>query len=226
MSGSNRMLDNGADVAADGECVVADGGSCTLGGEIASCVVRAEAAPSPVRDDVPQGDSCERGVGAQPMPELEEIRLHPLFVSWYARLEVAEEHRAFCRHQMPHLLDVARIAYIYVLERGLPFRKQVVYAAALLHDIGKAAQYEAGEPHEVAGARIAREILLDIDGFSPLEKTMIVAAVAQHRRLSDASTPLGRLLFEADKASRPCFSCSARQDCSWPDDRKNAGIAI
>lgn len=163
---------------------------------------------------------------ASPMPEVDAIRTHPLFKEWYERLEAAEEGRAFCRHQMPHLLDVARIAYIYVLERGLPFRKEVVYAAALLHDIGKAAQYEDGEPHEVAGARIAQEILLDVDGFGPREKTMIVAAVAQHRRPSDASTPLGRLLYEADKASRACFACPVRAECNWPDERKNEGIRV
>lgn len=163
---------------------------------------------------------------ASPMAEVEAIRSHPLFSACYARIELAERDRAFCRHQMPHLFDVARIAYIYVLERGLPFRRQVVYAAALLHDIGKAAQYEDGEPHEVAGARIAQEILLDIDGFNAREKTMIVAAVAQHRRLSDASTPLGRLLYEADKASRACYACPAWRDCNWPEGRKNQGVAI
>ena len=161
-----------------------------------------------------------------PMPEVEAIRTHHLFAEWYERLEAAEADREFCRHQMTHLLDVARIAYIRVLERGLPFRKEVVYAAALLHDIGKAAQYEDGEPHEVAGARIAQEILLDAEGFDPREKTMIVAAVAQHRRWSDASTPLGKLLYEADKASRPCFACSAREACAWSDERKNMGIGI
>lgn len=166
------------------------------------------------------------GMTATPMAEVEAIRTHPLFSQCYARIESAEGDRMFCRHQMPHLLDVARIAYIYVLERGLPFRKQVVYAAALLHDIGKADQYESGDPHEKAGARIAQEILFDVDGFDVREKTMIVAAVAQHRRLSDASTPLGRLLYEADKASRACFSCLARQECDWLEERKNQGIAI
>lgn len=161
-----------------------------------------------------------------PMPEVEAVRTHPLFEEWYARLEKAEEGREFCCHQMTHLLDVARIAYIRVLERGLPFRKEVVYAAALLHDIGKAAQYEEDEPHEVVGARIAQEILLDVDGFDPREKTMIVAAVAQHRTWSDASTPLGKLLYEADKASRPCFACSSRQACAWPDERMNLGVGI
>lgn len=190
--------------------------------------VRAEVmTPSLKRASDVAAERGHEGPGAPaPMPEVEAIRTHPLFEEWYARLEAAEEGREFCCHQMTHLLDVARIAYIRVLERGLPFRKEVVYAAALLHDIGKAAQYEDDEPHEVAGARIAQEILLDVDGFDPREKTMIVAAVAQHRRWADASTPLGKLLYEADKASRPCFACSTHEECSWPDERKNPGIAI
>lgn len=190
--------------------------------------VRAEVVAPPLKraSDVAAGCAHEGPVSPAPMPEVEAIRTHPLFEEWYGRLEVAEADREFCCHQMPHLLDVARIAYIRVLERGLPFRKEVVYAAALLHDIGKAAQYEGGEPHEVAGARIAQEILLDVDGFDPREKTMIVAAVAQHRRWSDASTPLGKLLYEADKASRACFACAAHEACTWPDERKNRGIGI
>ena len=161
-----------------------------------------------------------------PMSEVEAIRLHPLFQEWYMRLEAAEADREFCCHQMPHLLDVARIAYIRVLERNLPFRKEVVYAAALLHDIGKAAQYEDEEPHEVVGARIAQEILLDMEGFDSREKTMIVAAVAQHRRWSDESTPLGRLLYEADKVSRNCFVCAKQNECNRPDERRNMGVSV
>ena len=60
---------------------------------------------------------------------------------------------------MSHLLDVARIAYIRNLEKGYGFRKDVIYAAAVLHDIGKALQYEEKVPHEIAGERIAGEIL-------------------------------------------------------------------
>ncbi len=168
-----------------------------------------------------------RGIVPPPvMPEVEAIRTHPLFKENYARVVAAEEDRVFCRHQMRHLLDTARIAYIRVLERGLPFRKEVVYAAALLHDIGKAQQYEQGEPHEVAGARIAQRILMDVEGFDPREKTMIVAAVAQHRRWSDDSTPLGKLLYEADKSSRACFVCPEWDACAWPEGRKNPGVSI
>ena len=162
----------------------------------------------------------------QVMPAVEAVRLHPVYIDHAKRIERAEAERRFCRHQIDHLLDVARIAYIRLLERRMPFRKETVYAAALLHDIGKAEQYETGEPHEVAGARVAAQILTEVEGFSALEKTAIVAAVAQHRRYDENASPLGKLLFEADKASRPCFACPARKECDWPDEQKNAGVKI
>lgn len=162
----------------------------------------------------------------QVMLAVDAIRRHPEFVDHMKRIRRCETGREFCCHGIDHLLDVARIAYIRVLERKMPFRKEVVYAAALLHDVGKAEQYENGEPHEVAGARVATEILMGVDGFSALEKTAIVAAVAQHRHYDDNSSPLGKLLLEADKASRPCFACPAREKCDWVPDKMNAGIKI
>ena len=78
------------------------------------------------------------------MKEIELIRKHPLYLSCCKRLEELERDRQFCRHQMPHLLDVARIAYIRSLENGLGLKKEVIYAAAILHDIGKASQYTEG----------------------------------------------------------------------------------
>ena len=71
------------------------------------------------------------------MKEVEAIRNHPLYEKHYNKLKKTEQERIFCRHQMEHLLDVARIAYIYNLEQGLGITKDVIYGAALLHDIGK-----------------------------------------------------------------------------------------
>ena len=167
--------------------------------------------------------------GASPLgaaSPVDAIRRHPDFVDHMKRIHRAELSREFCCHGIDHLLDVARIAYIRVLERKMPFRKETVYAAALLHDLGKAEQYEHGEPHEVAGARVATNILMDIDGFSALEKTAIVAAVAQHRCFADDASPLGKLLYEADKVSRPCYACVARERCDWLPEKMNVGIKI
>lgn len=175
-----------------------------------------------------EGADFQRGLcgNEHVMEAVEAVRQHPLYQECLRRIAKAERERAHCLHQMNHAIDVARIAYIRVLERRMPFRKEVVYAAALLHDAGKAVQYETDEPHEIAGARIAAQILADIEGFSALEKTAMVAAVAQHRAYSEDSSPLGKLLFEADKVSRPCFACASRATCTWAEDKKNAGVKI
>lgn len=165
-------------------------------------------------------------VEAASMQAVEQIRTHPVYREHLARIVELERDRAFCRHGMAHLLDVARVAYIFSLERGLGFGKEVVYAAALLHDIGKGAQYESGEPHEIAGAEIARRILADVDALGSVDKAAIVAAVREHRHYSDTASPLGKLLYEADKASRACYACLACEQCSWPADRMNGAIAV
>ncbi|MDO4443559.1 MAG: HD domain-containing protein [Slackia sp.] len=165
-------------------------------------------------------------MGFPAMPAVEQIRRHPLYRECLARVVELERDREFCRHGMGHLLDTARIAYILNLERGLGFSREAVYAAALLHDVGKADQYEAGVAHEVAGAEKACRILADIDGFDSQEKAAIVAAVREHRRWSEDASPLGKLLYEADKASRACYACPARDACSWSPEKMNAGVGI
>ena len=71
------------------------------------------------------------------MERIAAIAESELFTRCLAGIEAAEVDRVFCRHGLPHLLDVARIAWILNLERGCGLRRDVVYAAALLHDIGK-----------------------------------------------------------------------------------------
>ena len=61
-----------------------------------------------------------------------------------------EKNRIFCRHGMDHLMDVARIAYIENLEKNCGISKEIIYGAALLHDIGRYLQYTEGIPHERA----------------------------------------------------------------------------
>ena len=46
-----------------------------------------------------------------------------------------ETDRIFCRHGLEHCLDVARIAYIMNIEQGYAIDREIIYAAALLHDV-------------------------------------------------------------------------------------------
>ncbi len=172
-------------------------------------------------------DTMQTTSGNQTSLRLSFIRRHPLFALHYQRLEELEQSRIFCRHQMAHLLDVARIAYILNLEEGLSLDREVIYAAALLHDIGKSLQYEEGIPHETAGGQLARQILSDMPesiAFTAGEQEQILTAIRGHRRLRDGAQTLEALLYRSDKMSRACFSCPAKQECSWNNDKKNMEI--
>lgn len=160
---------------------------------------------------------------------LEAIRRHSLYQTSMHRLLELEQSRIFCRHGMEHLLDVARIAYIRSLERELPLSQDLIYAAALLHDIGKWRQYEDGTPHELASEQIAGEILWSLPEslrFSSEETRQILTAIRGHRRLRPDPEPLEALLYESDKASRACFCCPALDECNWSDEKKNMEINI
>ena len=163
------------------------------------------------------------------MKRVNAIISHPLYRKYYSRTEELERERIFCRHQMTHLLDVARIAYISSLEQDLGLEKDVIYAAAILHDIGKYAQYEEKIPHEEAGERDAARILDSLPEelrFSERERQMILNAIRGHRRLREEAEPLERLLYMSDKASRMCFACPAERECDWSTEKKNMEIKI
>lgn len=135
-----------------------------------------------------------------------------------------ERDRIFCRHDMEHALSVARLAYLMNLEEGLGVAKEMIYAAALLHDIGRHVQYTRGISHEAAGAELAAGILMRC-GFGDGEIRQITDAIGRHRQAdqTDESTLAG-LLYRADKMSRNCFLCAAEAECNWPETKKNPGI--
>ena len=163
------------------------------------------------------------------MEQLFFIQNHPLYTASYAKLAALEKGRLFCCHQMDHLLAVARIAYIRNLERNLGLKKESIYAAALLHDIGKYAQYEEGIPHEIKSAEIAGIILSDMPErirFTPAEQQEILTAIRGHRKLRENAILLENLLYESDKASRTCFACPAEPEYNWSTTKKNMEITI
>ena len=101
------------------------------------------------------------------MKRVDAILRHPLFEEKLRLLDELEAERAFCRHDLTHLMDVARLMWIDVLERRLAIDRDVVYAAALLHDLGRAEQMQHGIPHEQASAALGVPIYpVDADGFA------------------------------------------------------------
>lgn len=158
------------------------------------------------------------------MKRIDKILNHTLFLKHLKDNNAAEANRSFCRHNMVHFLDVARIAEIINLEEGLRLPKEWIYAAALLHDLGKHIQYAEGIPHEKASAQIAPGILKEC-GFDEKETGVIVEAILAHRNEEIASeSSLRGILYRADKASRACFACEAQEKCHWKDGKKNFSI--
>lgn len=157
------------------------------------------------------------------MERIDKILNHDLFLECLEKINKAEADRRFCRHNIVHFLDVARIGCIINLEERLGLDKELIYAAGLLHDIGRHLQYKEGIPHEVASAKIAPEILKDC-GFDKKETDEILSAIASHRdKEAAAEKNLKGVLYRADKASRTCFVCRA-EGCNRKQDKKNQEI--
>lgn len=160
------------------------------------------------------------------MDRINKILNHDLFIENVKKNEMAEAERRFCHHDMVHFMDVARIGWIINLEEGYGIDKEWIYAAALLHDIGRHDQYADGTPHEQASARRAPQILEEC-GFDDKETCVIVSAIASHRDKEVAQeASLRGVLYRADKLSRPCFACKAETDCNWKGDKKNLQMKI
>lgn len=123
-----------------------------------------------------------------------------------------EQTRRYCRHDWQHLRDVARIAYILAMEEETLLSRDVVYAAGLLHDIGRWKEYDTGEDHALVSAFLALEIL-ECAGYSTVECEIIMKAIQEHRKASVEASPLGQLLCRADDLSRPCLMCEVKADC-------------
>lgn len=160
------------------------------------------------------------------MDRINKICIHPLWLQHIAQLESLEKDRIFCKHGTVHLMDVARIAYIENLEQGYGIKKELIYASALLHDVGKGRQYIEGIPHEKASAELA-DLILDDCGFLSEEKKAIMEAISSHRDVQvKGQKNLNGLLYRADKRSRMCNFCDACDACNWSDDKKNRQIYV
>lgn len=188
------------------------------------------------------------------MKRVGAIYSHPLYNGKMTEIREAEKSRIYCRHDIGHALDVGRLMYIRFLEdflqekasgsadataeelrthagdpekrSSVPITKELIYAAALLHDIGRADQYLYGIPHDEASARYAEQILSEC-GFHAAERAVICSAIRKHREKDKQGAEyLSALLYEADKKSRLCMECAASDSCKWPDEKKNKEINL
>lgn len=157
------------------------------------------------------------------MERVDKILAHPEFRSYMHQIEERERTRVFCLHGIEHSLDVARIGYIKNLEQELHFRQDVIYAMALLHDIGRCEEYTSGTSHHEAGAKLARPILAAC-GYTEDECAEICEAISRHKAPSEQEKTLATLLYDADKQSRNCFACPVQEQCYWSEEKKNHTI--
>lgn len=157
------------------------------------------------------------------MDRVEKIWMHPTYKMIQKRLDELEVNRRFCKHDVKHSMDVARIFYILTLEAGIEYEKSLIYAVALLHDLGRVEQYENGTPHDEAGEKIAFDILKDCD-FAEEEIEIVLNAIRGHRKKCEEENSFSVLLYQADKLSRACYQCEAEADCYWSESKKNLSI--
>jgi len=158
------------------------------------------------------------------MERIDKILANKKFKTNLIKLRQLEEKRIYCRHDIDHLLDVARLAYIEDLEKGLGVDKELIYATALLHDLGRIYEYSKQMPHNEASVVMAKEILPDC-GFSVEEIKYICQAIDEHRNSDERNDDgLCGLIYRADKKSRNCFNCNAYDSCNWSYEKKNHTI--
>lgn len=154
------------------------------------------------------------------MQRINLILAHDLYVQNIQKNSETEKDWAYCRHDIVHFMDVARIAYILNLERGLGLCKELIYAAAVLHDITKWRQIANNEPHNETALEPAETILTDC-GFTPAEIKLILDAILHHRK-GTSSDHLAQIIFEADKLSRTCYYCTFdKATCNWDLKQKS-----
>lgn len=80
----------------------------------------------------------------------EQIQLDSEYQNLLSEIEDLEKERVYCKHDLAHFMDVARIASLIWIEEGssVELNKDIIYAAALLHDIGRVIEYNEGISHD------------------------------------------------------------------------------
>lgn len=161
------------------------------------------------------------------MERIDKIMQHPLFRDAMTTIEQAEIDRIYCLHGMDHSIDVARICHILNLEMACGYSRDVVYAAALLHDVGRCKEYTEGISHHIVSVDMAREILAVCD-YTKEEIELICTAILHHKRKDEDANPcaLDEILYRADKLSRKCYDCKAIDSCYWSEAMKNMTVTL
>jgi putative nucleotidyltransferase with HDIG domain len=146
------------------------------------------------------------------MDRINKILLNEKFNTFMDKNIIAEKDRIFCHHNLNHLLDVARIAYILALEENMYIEKDIIYATALLHDIGRWKEYESGQDHAIVSSELCEDILFEVN-FTEEEVKLIKDAIKNHRNRDNHKSKLSAIIYESDKVSRFCGDCEGKTQC-------------
>lgn len=157
--------------------------------------------------------------------KIELILEHELFVNNMKKCMDYEKERIYCKHDIYHSFDVARICYIIILENKMNYSRELVYALALLHDIGRARQYEFGEKHNEVGSELAAIIMHDV-GFQVQEISLVKNVILEHsgEHILEPPSSLDKGFFQADFLARKCMWCNAKKTCKWMTKNIKNGI--
>ncbi|MDE5753875.1 MAG: HD domain-containing protein, partial [Oscillospiraceae bacterium] len=110
-------------------------------------------------------------------------------------------------------------------EKQIPVDPDVIYAAALLHDIGRTEEYQHGISHDLASIRLSESILQKIQ-CEEEKKQKILNLIRNHRNQIQNADSLESVFYKADKKSRLCFCCPAQIQCNWSQEQRNMQIEI
>ena len=128
-----------------------------------------------------------------------------------------EKDRVYCKHDISHLVEVARIMLLINKKEGLNLPHDTVVASALLHDLGRVYQYKFNLEHRTSANKDIITILTNCN-YTYNEIDSILLAINNHDKKT--SDKLSALLFRADKLSRPCYICKAK-GCYWDSTKRN-----
>lgn len=160
---------------------------------------------------------------------------HPIFLEYMERIQMLEKDRIYCCHGIEHGMDVSRLAWIYYLEDMIEEesslrlvkteQKDLFYLSGLLHDIGRTDQYETGIHHSIAGVKITKQILQDIQVPDDWVKP-ILEVVSEHSNgtFDKNCKSVEYYIMKADHDSRLCFACQARESCKWAENEMNMTV--